>query len=102
MPLPPPPATALRRTGKPIDCARAWASSGFSMGSLSAGNGGNVGAARELAAGGFGAERFHGLRGGADEGDACVGAGARESGVFGEEAVAGMDGVGAGFFARRR
>ena len=34
MPLPPPPATAFSKMGKPIDCARAWAWSGFSMGSL--------------------------------------------------------------------
>jgi len=64
---------------------------------VGAGDGGNVGAAGNLASGGFCAESFHGLRGGANEGDACVRAGARECGVFGEEAVAGMDGVGAGF-----
>ena len=70
---------------------------GLFDGVVESGNGGNVGAARELAAGGFGAERFHGLRGRADEGDACFGACAGESCVFGEEAVTGMDGVGAGF-----
>ena len=70
---------------------------GLFDGIVGTGNGGDVGAAGDLAAGGFGAEGFHGLRGRADEGDAGVGAGARESCVFGEEAVAGMDGVGAGF-----
>ena len=46
---------------------------GLFDGVVESGNGGYVGAARDLAAGGFGAEGFHGLRGGADEGDAGFG-----------------------------
>ena len=71
---------------------------GLFDGVVRAGDGGDFGTASDLATGGFGAEGFHGLCGGADEGDAGVGAGARESGVFGEKTVPGMDGIGAGFF----
>ena len=50
---------------------------------------------RELARRDLVAEPAHGLRRRADEGDAGRGAGLGEFGAFGEEAVAGMDGVGA-------
>src|SRR4029077_5490139 len=65
-------------------------------GIVGAGNGGNVGAAGELASGGFRAESFHGFGGRTDENDPGVFAGAGERGIFGEEAVAGMDRVAAG------
>ena len=41
-------------------------------------------------------QRLHGLRRGAHPGDACVHDGPGEVGAFGQEAVAGVDGVGAG------
>ena len=69
---------------------------GLLDGIVGAGDGGDIGAAGELAAGGFRAESFHGFGGRADEDEAGVGAGARQSGVFGEETVAGMNGVAAG------
>jgi hypothetical protein len=69
---------------------------GFIDGIVGAGDGGNVGAAGELAAGGFRAESFHGFGGRTDENEPAFFAGARESRVFGEEAVAGVDGVAAG------
>ncbi len=50
----------------------------------------------ELASGGFRAEGFHGFGGRTDENDSCVFAGAGERGIFGEEAIAGMDGVAVG------
>lgn len=54
------------------------------------GNGGLLG---EFAGGAFVAEEFEEFGGGADESDAVLGAGAGEGGVFGEEAVAGVDGI---------
>jgi hypothetical protein len=49
-----------------------------------------------LAARCFRAKGFHGFGAGADESDAGISAGPRERGVFGEETVAGMDGVAPG------
>jgi hypothetical protein len=83
--------------GETHRCCESVGFVGLFDGVVGAGDGRDIGAARDLAAGGFGAEGFHRLGGGSDEGDAGVGAGARESRVFGEEAVAGMDGVGTGF-----
>ena len=68
----------------------------FFDGVVGAGDGGNVAAASELAAGGFRAERFHGFGGGADENDAGLFASARERGIFGEKTIAGVDGVAVG------
>src|SRR5579883_1540328 len=62
-------------------------------GIVGAGNGGDVGAARELPAGGLRAERFHGLGGRTDEGKAGFGAGARQSGIFRKKSITGMNGV---------
>ncbi len=69
---------------------------GLFNGIVGAGDDGNVGAAGELAAGGFRAERFHGFGGRADEDETGFFASAREGGIFGEKAVAGMDSVAAG------
>ncbi len=69
---------------------------GFIDGIVGAGDSGDIGAAGELAAGGFRAEGFHGFGGRADENEAGFFAGTGERGVFGEEAVAGMDGVAGG------
>src|ERR1700674_239769 len=68
----------------------------FFDGIVGTGDGGDIGAARELAAGGFRTESFHGFGGGTDENDAGFFTDAGERGVFGEKAVAGMDGVAAG------
>ena len=69
---------------------------GFFDGIVAAGNGGDVGAACELAAGGFRAESFHGFGGRTDEDEAGFLAGTGERGIFREESVAGVDGVAAG------
>src|SRR5208282_2574859 len=47
-----------------------------------------------LAGAGFAAHHLHGLRGGADEDDSGLAAGAGEGWVLGEKAVTGMDGLG--------
>ena len=65
-------------------------------GGVDASEGGDVGGGGGGAGAGFVAEEFEHFDGGADEGDAGFGAGAGEGGVLGEEAVAGVDGVGAG------
>jgi hypothetical protein len=61
-----------------------------------AGNGGCFGAGGDVAGGDFVAEVADGLGGGSDPDQACVDDGLGEVGVFGEEAVAGVDGVGTG------
>ncbi len=58
-----------------------------------AGDHGDAGFLGEAAGGGLIAEQVEEIGAGADEGDAGLGAGARERGIFGEEAVAGMDGI---------
>ncbi len=52
----------------------------------------------QVAGGDLVAEAAHGVRRGADDDDALGGAGVGEVRVFGEEAVAGVDGVSAGLF----
>ena len=63
---------------------------------VGAGDSGNIGAARELAAGGFGAERFHGFGGRTDKDETGFFTGAGKRWIFGEEPVAGMNRVAAG------
>ena len=63
-----------------------------------AGQHGNAVLVGEGAGAGFVAEELESLDGGADEGDAFVGAAAGELGAFGEEAVAGVEGVAVGCF----
>ena len=56
---------------------------------------------RQAARGGLVAEQFQQVAPGADEGDAGALAGARQCGILGEEAVAGMDGVDALLLGQR-
>ena len=56
---------------------------------------GNVGAAGKLAAGGFGAKRFHSLGWRPNKNEASVNAGAGQCGVFRKEPVARMHGIAA-------
>src|SRR5262249_29102807 len=65
-------------------------------GIVGAGDGGNFGAAGELAAGGFCAKGFHSFGRRADKRDVGVGAGAGERCIFGKKAVARVDGVASG------
>ena len=60
MPLPPPPATALRRTGIAHRLCEGVGFVGVFDGIVGAGDGRDVGAARELATGSFRAQGFHG------------------------------------------
>jgi len=66
---------------------------GVGEGFVGAGDGGDVGFVGEALGGGFVAEGFEEFWGGADEDNVVVDAGLGEVGVFGEEAVAGVDGV---------
>jgi hypothetical protein len=63
------------------------------IGSFRAGQGGDADPFGHGAGGGLVAHHVEQVRAGPDEGDACIGAGPGEGGVFAEETVAGMDGV---------
>ena len=99
MPLPPPPAAALIRTGKPIFLAAASASSAVGkpspVGPLSPGTTGVPAARHRLARLGLAAHLAHRVGRRADERDAGGGAGVGEVFVLRQEAVAGVDRVGA-------
>ena len=58
-----------------------------------AGNDGNASGLRQFASGGFIAEGVEQIGIGADEGDTGAQAGARKGGIFGEEAVAGVNSI---------
>ena len=92
--MPPPPPVLLSITD-----AGGFAFCGFEIGKeVGAGEEGNAVGFGEGAGGVLGAELAH-LRGArADEGDTGGFAGFDEGGVFGEETVAGVDGLGAGRF----
>ena len=96
IPLPPPPAAALMITGKPICLANASASSTSSTGPGVPGMIGTPTSTHRPPGGRLVAHHPDLLRRGPDEGDVRRRAGFRELGVLGEEAVPGMDGVGAG------
>ena len=95
MPRPPPPATALAKTGKPISSA-----AGSELVDVGAGRGAAQGRQPGLAGRGDGAGLVAGqvqhVGGRADEGDAGAAHGLGQVGVLREEAVAGVDGVRAG------
>ena len=93
MPRPPPPMAALMMSGIAVFL-------GEEQGVLlalhrvrGAGDDGHAGLDGDGAGGDLVAHGVQGFRGGADEGDAGLAAGAGEVGVLGEEAVAGVDGV---------
>ena len=100
MPRPPPPPEALRMIGKPIRFASSIAWSASRSTSLPGSSGkpvfARVAARRDLVA-----PRPHRLRRWTDERDVALAAKARELGVLGEEAVAGVNRVGAGDLRRR-
>ena len=96
MPLPPPPAEALIITGKPTASAAATAAASVSDGVGMAGDGRDARFGGELLRGDLVAHRADGMRVRPDEGDARRGERLGEVGALGEEAVAGMDRVGAG------
>ena len=96
MPFPPPPAVALMMTGKPIVSANASASSGSSIVPGEPGTVGTPASGGQAARGGLVAHLADLVAGRADEGDVRRLAGVGELGVLRQEAVARMDGVGAG------
>ena len=101
MPRPPPPNAALMISGIADlvgDLARP--ASGLVTGSSVPGTTRNAGLLGEAAGGGLVAQQFQQLGAGSDEGDAGAFAGARQRGILGEEAVAGMDGVDALFLGQ--
>ena len=98
-PRPPPPNAALMATGSPCSFANATTSSEPATGSGVPATSGRTGAVRDVARGDLVAERTDRGGRGTDPGQPGVHDGLGELGVLGEEAVAGVDGVGAG--ARR-
>ena len=66
---------------------------GIADGLLGAGDHADAGLLRQAPGGGLIAQKVQQFRAGADEGDAGALAGARQRRIFGQEAVAGMDGV---------
>ncbi len=100
MPRPPPPASALTMTGRPSRSAmKASASASVVIPVVPAASGTPTSAARRRAAPCRRTGQRLGLR--ADEGEPGGRAGAGETGILRQEAVAGMDGV-AAFRLRRR
>ena len=96
MPRPPPPATALIRTGKPISCASSHRLGLGADRAVAAGNGRDAEIARRGLGDDLVAHEPDVLRRGADEGEGVLLDHLGEVGVLGQEPVAGMDGVGAG------
>ena len=95
MPRPPPPQTALTKTGKPISCGRRL--QGVEVGAgLGATQRRQAGVASGRDGAGLVAGEVQHRRRRADEGDAGRVARLGEERVLGEEAVAGVDRVGAG------
>jgi hypothetical protein len=102
MPLPPPPADALTSSGKPMSRPRDASAADVLVVAVVTGHGrhpGPLGADLGLA---LGAEQPDHQRAGPDEGHARLGARVREARVLRQEAVAGMDRVGAGQPRRRQ
>ena len=95
-PRPPPPNAALMATGRPCSSAKATTSSASLTGSLVPGTSGAPALVAMCRACDLVAEGDDRLGGGADPGQAGVDDRLREVGVLGEEAVPGVDGVGAG------
>ncbi len=91
MPRPPPPATALISTGKPTEWAKVERLLLVAHDAVAAGHDRHVGLARQRPSRVFVAQPGHRLRAGADEVDVAAAADFVEVGVFGEEAVAGMN-----------
>ena len=95
MPRPPPPATALTKSGYGSALAASTITSASSLGGTEARVGTPASLAAAIARALLPVRREH-VGGRPDEGDAGVGAGLGEPGVLGEEAVARVDRVGPG------
>ena len=91
MPLPPPPAAALIRTGKPIERASRSASASLSDSAVGAGHAGDLGRGGDLLGLGLQAHLADRLVGRADELEVAAPADLGEMRVLAQEAVAGMD-----------
>ena len=94
MPMPPPPADGFRRTGNPMRPAAASSAVVALIGGRFSRNHRHARALGQARALIFEPDERHGLGAGPDEDDARAGARRGELGVLGQEAVAGMDGVG--------
>ena len=94
-PRPPPPNAALIAIGRPCSSANATTSSAPVTGSRGAGDQRGAGPRGDVPGGDLVAEVADRLRGRADPGQPGVDDGLGEVGVLGEEAVAGVDRVGA-------
>ena len=100
-PRPPPPKTALIATGRPFSLANSTTSSASLTGSLVPGASGALALLRDVLGLGLVAERLDRGRRRADPDQPGVDDGLGEVGVLGEEAVAGVHGVGAGLVGDR-
>ena len=96
MPRPPPPNAALIATGSPCSSANASTSSAPRDRVVGAGHQRRAGARGDVPGGDLVAEVADGLRGGPDPDQLGVDDGLGEVGVLAQEAVAGVDAVGAG------
>ena len=101
MPRPPPPATALIITGKPILPASRQHGGVALVVALIAGHAGHAGGLHDVLGAGLVAHRGDGLGRRPDEDQPGIAAGLREILVLGEKAVAGMHRVGAAGLGRR-
>ena len=95
-PRPPPPNAALMATGRPCSATNAWISSTPCTGSGGAGDQRRAGPLRDVPCADLVPEGVDGRRRGTDPDQPGVDDGLREAGVLGEEAVAGVHGVGPG------
>ena len=99
MPRPPPPAAAFTSTGNPIALAIAMASSSGTDAAVGAWDHGNAEPLRGFLRLDLVAHQTNVFGLGADEMQTVVGEDFGETGVFGQKAIAGMHGIGAGDLA---
>ena len=93
---PPAPGDGFEKNGVAHAVREGLRLGGFFDGFVDPGNGRNIDAAGKLAAGSFGAERFHGVGWRPDEGETRIRAGAWQRGIFRQKPIAGVQGIATG------